>query len=166
MTENVTHTVTATYKGVMMRRFAVFGLLTAVALLAAGCAGSGRHTASSLDPASQGGGLATTGHHTSSSTVPRWATKCLPKGRQRLGTAPQFVGLTFTAAQRLIGTQQHLKHPPDLVFAGAGGRCSDFNDLVYRRYPVAVVFNTRNPREPKARIIAAVRAVGGWQPRG
>ena len=87
-------------------------------------------------------------------TVPRWAKKCLPKGAQRLGAAPGYVGLTFAAAQRLTNSP---------VFAGGGGRCSTFNDNVLRTHPVVVVFNTWNPRQRKSRIIAAVRAAAGWQ---
>jgi hypothetical protein len=94
-------------------------------------------------------------HQAASLSVPLWATRCLPTGRQRLGAAPFYVGLTFAAAQRLTNSP---------VFAGGGGRCSTFNDDVYRTHPIAVVYNTWNPREPNARIIAAVRAVAGWQP--
>jgi hypothetical protein len=94
-------------------------------------------------------------HSATSRPVLRWAQKCLPKGRQRLGPAPRYVGLTFAAAQRLENSP---------VFAGGGGRCSGFNDDVYRTRPIAVVYNAWNVHERKARIIAAVRAVAGWQP--
>lgn len=91
----------------------------------------------------------------SASTVPRWAAECLPKGGQRLGVAPSYVGLTFAAAQRRTNSP---------VFAGGGGRCSSFNDDVLRTHPIAVVYNTWDVHQRRARIIAAVRAVAGWQP--
>ena len=138
-----------------MRRLAVLGLVTAVVLLAAGCAGAGRHTTAPPKSTAEGGSPATTEHHASSGAAPRWAEQCLPKGRQRLGPAPKYVGLTFAAAQ-------HLENSP--VFAGGGGRCSHFNDDVYRTHPIAVVYNAWNAHERKARVIAAVRAVAGWQP--
>jgi hypothetical protein len=137
-----------------MRRLAVLALVSALVLLAAGCAGAGRHT-SSAKPTAQGGSLATANHHASSGADPRWAEQCLPKGRQRLGAAPGYVGLTFDTAQRLTNSP---------VFAGGGRRCSTFRDDVYRTHPIAVVYNTWNPRASDARIIAAVRAVAGWQP--
>ena len=138
-----------------MRRLAVLGLVTALVLPAAGCAGAGRPTTSSPNPTAQGGSLATSEHHASSGAVARWTEQCLPKGRQRLGTASGYVGLTFAGAQRLTNSP---------VLAGGGGRCSTFNDDVYRTHPIAVVYNTWNPRARNARIIAAVRAVAGWQP--
>lgn len=133
----------------------VSGLLIAVVVLAAGCAGTSRHTVLSPNSTAQVGSQATAEHHAAGITVPRWARKCLPKGGQRLGAAPGFVGLTFAAAQRLTNSP---------VFAGGGGRCSTFSDDVYRTHPIAVVYNTWNPRQLKSRIIAAVRAVPGWQP--
>jgi hypothetical protein len=91
----------------------------------------------------------------SASAVPRWAVNCLPKGRQRIGVAPSYVGLTFAAAQRRTNSP---------VFAGGGGRCSSFDDDVLRTHPIAVVYNTWDVHQRRARIIAAVRAVAGWQP--
>jgi hypothetical protein len=89
--------------------------------------------------------------------VPAWASKCLPEGAKRLGPAPKYVGLTRSAALRL-------KNSSSLVFAGGGGVCASTSDLVYRSHPIAVVYNTRNGRGKNARIIAAARAVAGWQP--
>lgn len=91
----------------------------------------------------------------SASPVPRWAAKCLPKGGQRLGVAPSYVGLTFAAAQRRVNSP---------VFAGGGGRCASFDDDVLRTHPIAVVYNTWDVHQRRARIVAAVRAVAGWQP--
>jgi hypothetical protein len=137
-----------------MRRLAFVGLLASVVLVA-GCASAGKQIASSpTRPRPQGASLETTVHHATSRSVPRWAQTCLPKGRQRLGPAPKYVGLTFAAGQRLENSP---------VFAGGGGRCSYFNDDVYRTHPIAVVYSAWNPHERKARIIAAVRAVAGWQ---
>jgi len=89
------------------------------------------------------------------STAPSWISKCLPKGRQLLGAAPAYLGLTFAAAQRRTNSP---------VFAGGGGRCSTVSDDVGRTRPIAVVYNTWNPRDRRARIIAAVRAVPDWEP--
>ena len=89
--------------------------------------------------------------------VPAWAAKCLPKGTERVGSAPKYVGLTRFAAL-------HLKNATSLVFAGGGGVCARTSDLVYRSHPIAVVYNTRNGHGPDARIIAAARAVAGWEP--
>jgi hypothetical protein len=91
----------------------------------------------------------------SASALPRWAARCLPKGRQRLGVARSYVGLSFAAAQSRTNSP---------VFAGGGGRCSSFDDDVLRTHPIAVVYNTWDVHQRRARIIAAVRAVAGWQP--
>jgi hypothetical protein len=137
-----------------MRRVTL-GLFGCVVLLAAGCAGASRHATSVPNRTTQTRSPATTEHHATSRSVPRWAQTCLPKGRQRVDLAPKYVGLTFAAAQRLENSP---------VFAGGGGRCSHFNDDVYRTHPIAVVYNAWNVHERKARIIIAVRAVAGWQP--
>ena len=134
-----------------MRRLVLAGVLATVVLIGAGCA------AAKSDSSATAAARPATKHQRATRPVPAWAEKCLPRGSQRLRSAPQFVGLTLAAAQRLSGG--------DLELAGAGGRCSHVNDLVYRRHPIAVVFNTR-PRRPKARVIAAVRAAAGWQPGG
>jgi hypothetical protein len=93
-------------------------------------------------------------------TSPAWAQKCLPRGSQRLGSAPRYVGLTARAAEELD------QHRNDLVYAGGGGKCATFDDDVYRTHPIAVVYSTRRLRARGARIIAAVRAVPGWGPGG
>jgi hypothetical protein len=83
----------------------------------------------------------------------------MPQGSQRLGPARRYVGLTPGAANRL---DEHSSN--DLVYAGGGGRCSTFNDDVYRPHPIAVVISTRLIGTPGARIVAAARAVPGWEP--
>lgn len=90
--------------------------------------------------------------------VPAWAAKCLPKGAERLGPAPKYLGLTRSAALRLTDSSS-------LVFAGGGGVCARTSDLVYRSHPIAVVYSTRDGRGKNTRIIAAARAVAGWHPR-
>jgi hypothetical protein len=87
--------------------------------------------------------------------VPAWVAKCLPKGSALLGPAPRYIGLTPGAANRLNG---------GVVYAGGGGKCFTFDDDVYRPRPIAVVISTRLVRTPGSRIVAAARAVAGWQP--
>src|SRR5947209_2313704 len=101
-----------------MKRLAFVGLLASVVLVA-GCASADKQPASSSKP--HGASAETTMPHATSRSVPRWAQKCLPKGRQRLGPAPKYVGLTFAAGQRLENSP---------VFAGGGGHCSGFSDDV------------------------------------
>jgi hypothetical protein len=96
--------------------------------------------------------------HTRRRPVPAWAEKCLPQGSERAGPASGYVGLSLAAARR----RDHYRN--DLVFAGGGGRCSHFDDDVFRAHPIALVFNTQRSRTSRARIIAAARATAGWQP--
>jgi hypothetical protein len=121
-------------------------LLVAAGAGLAGCAGSQAPTTKRVVPPA-------------TLAVPAWAAKCMPQGSQRLGPARRYVGLTPSAANRL---DEHSSS--DLVYAGGGGRCSTFNDDVYRRHPIAVVISTRLIGTPGARIVAAARAVPGWEP--
>lgn len=141
-----------------MKRLGLVSALVTFMLSAAGCGGSTSDASSQIPTAENMSEM--TQHQQAKRAIPRWAENCLPKGSQRLGLAPEYIGLTFVAAQRLKSGHD------GVVFAGGGGRCSHSNDLVYRQHPIAVVFNIRNPRDPKARIIAAVRATPGWQPGG
>lgn len=98
--------------------------------------------------------------HPSRRPVPAWAKKCLPRGSERLGPAPKYVGLTPAAAEQ----RSRHSHRDSLVWAGGGGRCSHFDDQVARSHPIAVVYTTRLISDPRARIIAAARAEPDWQP--
>ena len=139
------------------RAFAVAGV--AFAALSSGLVFGVVHAASASTAAARSPSRATPGRHARRRPVPAWAKKCLPKGQERVGPAPKYVGLTPAAASR------RARHRRDgLVFAGGGGRCSNFNDQVVRAHPIAVVYNTRLIRDPRARIIAAVRAAPGWHP--
>jgi hypothetical protein len=92
--------------------------------------------------------------------VPAWALRCLPRGSARVGPASSYVGLTPAEGER---RSRH--HDGDsLVWVGGGGRCSHFDDQVVRTHPIAVVSSTRLIADPGARVIAAARAVDGWQP--
>ena len=75
----------------------------------------------------------------SASPPPAWAGKCLPKaGKDRLGPAPEYIGLTLRAAIRL-GRQSH----DDLFPVGAAGRCErpSSSDLVYYAHPIDIVID-------------------------
>jgi hypothetical protein len=99
--------------------------------------------------------------------VPRWVSRCLPVPADRRGPAPEYLGLSFRQAWRLAE-----RRGDALVLAGSGGRCDHSSDDVYRPNPVAVVFDRhifrrhpnahRDPRNPRARVIAAERATPGW----
>lgn len=136
-----------------MKILGILGVCAGLVLAATGCGAGSAHQASSRV---QGQDVKLTA---SRGSIPAWAEKCLPTGSQRLGTAPKYVGLTRAAALRLSNS-------PALVFAGGGGRCSTFRDDVYRRRPIAVVYNVWNVRRPDAKIVAAVRATPGWHPGG
>jgi hypothetical protein len=99
-------------------------------------------------------------HLTRPQPPPAWAKRCLPKRRDRTGTASGYVRLTAAAAERR--SRHH--HGDSLVWVGGGGRCSHFDDQVVRVHPIAVVSSTRLIDDPRARVIAAARAVRGWQP--
>jgi hypothetical protein len=139
-----------------MKRMPVFLMCLIMALSAGACGSSSKlsRTAAASRP-----GSATSIGHATRKPVPAWAQKCLPRGRERIGSAPSYLGLTPAAAERRSG------HDGDsLVYAGGGKQCSHFDDQVARSYPIAVVYNTRFIRNPRARIIAAVRAAPGWEP--
>jgi hypothetical protein len=138
-----------------MKRFGILGVFAVLALAAAGCGAGRAQSVSSRSAAGQIVSLTAT-----KGSIPAWAQKCLPRGSRRLGTATRYIGLTRAAAGRL----DH--HRNSLVFAGGGGRCAGFQDQVFRTHPIAVVYNVWNVHRPEARIIAAVRAAPGWQPRG
>lgn len=133
-----------------MKRTSAAVLLGAVAIAAAGCAGSQQRAAAGVRRESPPVRRGPAG--------PLWARRCLPTGSQLLGPAPRYVGLTYRAASRLD------RHGSDLVYAGGGGRCSTFDDDVFRTRPIAFVYSTRLIRAPGGRIVAAVRAAPGWQP--
>lgn len=98
----------------------------------------------------------------SASSVPSWASRCLPQGSQNLGPADEYVGLTRSAAKRLAA-----RRGEQLYFAGAAGHCSDVSDDVIRVKPVAVVYDlpaTSQGLPSSARIIAARHATSAWSP--
>lgn len=92
---------------------------------------------------------------------PAWATACLPSGKDRISLAPEYLGLGPGAASRLANRRDE-----QLSFAGGGGRCTTWNDDVFRFRPVAVVWSTPPGRSARSRIVAAALAVGGWGPGG
>jgi hypothetical protein len=99
--------------------------------------------------------------------LPQWARRCRPRKADRLAPAPEYLGLTFRQAERLAR-----RRGEELVLAGSGGKCDHSSDGVYRTDNVALVFDVhffrkhpngqRDPRNPRARIIAADHVPGGW----
>jgi hypothetical protein len=130
---------------------AAIGLTVALAATTTSNGGSGHRA---------GGSGHQTGPMASPSTPPAWTEKCLPtRSEDRLGPAPEYVGLTMGEALDLAKRQ-----PPDsLVIVGAGGNCNSMSDLVARARPVAVVFDKANSFTD-ARIVAAERVSTSWAP--
>lgn len=101
---------------------------------------------------------------TGASSVPAWAEACLPKQpSERMGTADDYVGLNLDAAVRLAQ-----RRGQQLVYAGGGGRCSNFSDDVLRLRPVAVVYDVgpagHSGLPSWARVVAAELVSGSWTP--
>jgi hypothetical protein len=87
------------------------------------------------------------------------------KASDRLGPAPEYIGLTEAAAEQLARTRREA-----IVVAGAAGRCSNTDDLVVWVRPIAVVYErhvkrpAHGPLPRTIRVIAAERVSSGWVP--
>jgi hypothetical protein len=112
------------------------------------------------------GGAQPSAFTTPTSAIPAWAEKCLPANpKDRLGSAPEYVGLTVPEAFKLARQQW----PDDLIIVGAGGSCSAGNtSSVGRVQPVAIILDEQNPDGPLptgTRIIVAERVTSTWANR-
>lgn len=88
-------------------------------------------------------------------TVPAWALRCLPKkASDRLGPAPQYVGLGRNQAVALSRQRHEI-----LKLVGANGKCATADDLAVRSAAIAVVLNNSGP---SGRIIVAEKVSGYW----
>jgi hypothetical protein len=87
------------------------------------------------------------------------------KASDRLGPAPEYIGLTEAAAERLARRRGEA-----IVVAGAAGRCSNTDELVIWTHPIAVVYErhvkrpAHGPFPRTIRVVAAERVSSSWVP--
>jgi hypothetical protein len=138
-----------------------------VCVLAAACTSRTGGPSRSAQPTSRSDTSSSAGPSPSPTlAVPAWADRCLPKkASDRLGPAPEYIGLTEAAAERLAR-----RRGEGIIVAGAAGRCSNTDELVLWSHAIAVVYERDVKRPPNGplprtiRDIAAERVSSYWVP--
>lgn len=108
--------------------------------------------------------LSTSPAPTPVSTPPAWTERCFPqRAKDRLGNAPEYLGLNIKAAYRLS-----LRLGDYMRIIGSDRHCGEGpSDFVYHGTGIALVFDHGQPAKSlvplTAHVIAAERVSGSWE---